>query len=193
MKKKKNWEVDPLVAEAVTFAAQNHGVQARKGTLIPYLVHPMNVGKSLIRYGAGTDLAIAGILHDLVEDTPATLDDVRERFGDRVAELVEHASEPDKDADWRTRKQHTVSSVETCNDIELLALKCADKLDNLRDTSFDLSQEGEVLWERFNTPNGKVDQAWYYGALSDVFSKKLSGTQWQELAEALRTLVKSLF
>ena len=189
----KTWEIEELVADACQFAAQQHGTQARKGTAIPYIVHPLNVAKYLIRYGAETDLAIAGVLHDVVEDTPATVDDVRERYGDRVAELVEHASEPDKNADWRTRKEHTVNAARVCQDLEMLALKCADKLDNLKDIRFDYGHEGDALWERFNTPLGKSDQQWYYSALCEVFTAKLTGTQWQGLADELTCELNAIF
>lgn len=189
----KEWMISQRVREAVVFAAEQHGCQARKGTRIPYLVHPMNVAKWLIRYGASEELAIAGVLHDVVEDTPATVEEVEKRFGERVACLVQGASEADKAADWRTRKQATVNHVLECDDLELLALKCADKLDNLSDIAFDLSMEGEVLWKRFNTPNGRPDQAWYYGTLARAFSEKLAGTDWQNMAQALTDLVDSLF
>jgi (p)ppGpp synthase/HD superfamily hydrolase len=189
----KEWLIDDKLQKAAAFATQQHGNQARKGTSIPYIVHPMSVCKTLIRHGAGVDLATAGVLHDVVEDTPATRQMVAELFGERVADLVEHASEPDKDADWLTRKEHTVQAVNACNDVELLALKCADKLDNLCDIRFDFSLLGDELWNRFNTPNGVTDQKWYYGTLADCFSDKLKGTQWQRMSESLQDQVSAVF
>lgn len=189
----KEWFIGEKLQKAVAFATEQHANQARKGTKIPYIVHPMNVCKALIRFGAGEDLAAAGVLHDVVEDTPATREQVADLFGERVADLVEHASEPDKDADWRTRKEHTVAAVNACTDIELLALKCADKYDNLCDIHFDFNDLGEALWDRFNTPNGASDQKWYYGTLANCFSEKLKGTQWQRLAESLQEQVQAVF
>lgn len=189
----KEWLIEEKLRDAIVYAAEKHDTQARKGTSIPYLVHPMNVCKILLRYGAGLDLAMAGVLHDVVEDTEATTEEIAERFGARVAELVSGASEPDKGADWRTRKEHTVHSVSLCDDLDLLALKCADKLDNLRDIQFDYEQEGESFWGRFNTPKGKSDQEWYYGTLSEAFSNKLRHSQWEPMARALREEFRLVF
>jgi (p)ppGpp synthase/HD superfamily hydrolase len=189
----KEWHTDSRLQAAVLYATEQHGSQARKGTQTPYLVHPLSVCKLLLRYNSSTDLAIAGVLHDVIEDTPATAIEVAERFGGRVAELVVHASEPDKGADWRTRKQRTVDSAAQCQDMELIALKCADKLDNLQDIRFDYSVGGEEFWNRFNTPNGKPDQAWYYGILGQIFLSKLEGSQWEGLALSLQHEFEATF
>jgi len=177
----------------VSFATEHHGGQARKGTTIPYIVHPLNVCKHLLRYGAGDDLASAGVLHDVLEDTQATYSQVEELFGERVALLVYHAGEPDKSADWQTRKEHTVQAVRKSEDLELLALKCADKLDNLSDIRFDFQMLGDDLWLRFNTPNGVSDQKWYYSTLSSTFVEKLEGSRWEPLAVGLDRLVYEVF
>ena len=84
------------IARAVQFAMEAHKEEFRKGTKIPYIVHPLDVLSILLKNGAGEDLAIAGLLHDITEDTDYTLQDIRTRFGDAVAILVEGASEPEE-------------------------------------------------------------------------------------------------
>jgi len=97
-----------MIFKAIEFAAKAHAGQYRKGTRVPYLVHPLNVAKILIDSGCSDVVAVAGILHDTVEDTPITLDEIRKHFGQAVAELVAGASEPDKSDTWENRKKHTI-------------------------------------------------------------------------------------
>src|ERR1035438_5967658 len=96
------------ISAALRFAAEAHDGQFRKGTRIPYLIHPLRVAKILIDYDCANELAIAGLLHDTVEDTDATIDEIRSIFGDNVARLVEFATEPAKLWSWEKRKQHTL-------------------------------------------------------------------------------------
>ena len=83
------------ISSAIQFAMEAHKEEFRKGTTIPYIVHPLDVLSILLKNGAGEDLAIAGVLHDVTEDTDYTLQDIQSRFGDKVAILVEGASEPE--------------------------------------------------------------------------------------------------
>src|SRR5438270_10454843 len=96
------------IDRAIELAATAHRHQVRKGTDIPYITHPYVVGIMLAQIGCDEEVVAAGILHDTVEDTPLTLDDIRAQFGDRVASIVEGCSEPDKSASWEHRKQHTL-------------------------------------------------------------------------------------
>lgn len=111
---------------------------------------------------------IAGFLHDTVEDAGVTYDELRAEFGDRVATLVEKASEPDKTLDWRARKQHTIDRIAHEDDPEALTLKAADTLDNVRSIRETLRAEGEErTWARFR--RGRQDQHWYYRGLAEAF------------------------
>jgi (p)ppGpp synthase/HD superfamily hydrolase len=90
-----------LIQDAVDLAASAHRFQFRKGGEgVPYLVHPLRVGEILAKAGCRTDVVIAGILHDVLEDTAVGSDELRERFGAEVLALVEGASEPDKTGTW---------------------------------------------------------------------------------------------
>ncbi len=172
-----------LAFEALEFAFTCHRGTYRKGTVTPYIVHPVSVVRILTRLGASEDLVAAGALHDVVEDSEATPDDLERRFGSRVASLVAGASEADKNLSWRARKEATLAKVKESNDEELLALICADKLDNICDISEDLKRHGDSLWKRFNAEQDEL--GWYYQSLTEVLAEKLSGSDFETLAEDL--------
>ncbi len=112
-----------------------------------------------------SELISAGILHDVVEDTDATLDDIKNIFGYKVMSLVKSNSE-DKSKTWEQRKMHTVLNVPSRTRDEFL-LMFADKLCNLRSIYYDYKEVGDKIWDRFN--KGKEPQAWYYIALFKKF------------------------
>ena len=114
---------------------------------------------------ADNNLMIAGVLHDTVEDTDTTLDEIKEIFGDDVAELVASNSE-DKSKSWKERKQHTIDELPHA-DIRTQKLILADKLSNQRSIAIDYAKIGDKLRERFNV-NDKKLHAWYYGGIQDA-------------------------
>jgi (p)ppGpp synthase/HD superfamily hydrolase len=159
-----------LVFHAIDFAARAHKGQYRKGTRIPYVVHPINVGKILIENGCSDTVVIAGILHDVIEDTDVAIDLIREQFGEDVADLVMWGSEKDKSDTWENRKRQTLISLESAP-MDVLLISLIDKLDNIRSMRAGSEKEGEEFWARFNRP--KVTQAWYYRGLLDVFLRRI--------------------
>lgn len=172
--------------QAIEWAARAHRGQLRKGSGVPYLIHPLNVAKLLIQQGCEEAVVVAGLLHDTVEDTELELMDIEAEFGPRVSALVAGASEPDKTAAWEVRKQHTIDSVAQMP-VEVLWIICADKLDNARSLREDLLRIGPELWTRFNRP--KPDQAWYYRSLLGALEKRIEGV----LLTQLLTEVNALF
>jgi (p)ppGpp synthase/HD superfamily hydrolase len=180
-----------LVFKAITYAARCHEGQFRKGTEIPYIVHPLSMLRFLARLGAPPELQAAAVLHDVIEDTDASLEDLHERFGERVATLVEGASEKDKTLSWLERKRATIAHAEESTDLELLVLKCVDKLDNLSDIREDHELHGESIWARFRADH--ASQMWYYGTLTRLFVKRLAGTPYEGLATEIRTVYEFVF
>jgi (p)ppGpp synthase/HD superfamily hydrolase len=164
-------EPDPIFS-AVEFATRAHRGQYRKCTRVPYIIHPLNVAKLLIEYDCTDDLVVAGLLHDTVEDTPITLDVVTQAFGERIAGIVEHLSEPDKSESWEHRKAHTLQHLQDAP-LDVLLVACADKLDNLQSIEEDLARLGDTVWARFNRPKAK--QRWYYRGLAQVFVDRIEG------------------
>jgi (p)ppGpp synthase/HD superfamily hydrolase len=166
--------------DAIELAARAHHNQVRKGTEIPYIVHPLAVAGLLIRAGCPEHMVIAALLHDVVEDTAVTLAEIRSQFGRDVAELVVALSEPDKKAAWEDRKAHTIEYLEKQANEDVLLIALADKLDNIRAIREGLESDGERFWERFNRPREK--QKWYYERLDEVFTARV------RLEPALRLL-----
>lgn len=175
-----------LIDKALRFAAEAHEGQYRKGTKTPYITHPVAVGMLLLKYGYCEELVAAGILHDTVEDTEATLEDIEESFGRNVAEIVAGCSEPDKSLSWEKRKEHTIEFLKTATP-EIRAVACADKLHNITSIMDNAALEGEEVWNRFN--RGRDKQEWYYRSLIDSL-----GTQGTfPLLEQLKTAVQTAF
>jgi (p)ppGpp synthase/HD superfamily hydrolase len=179
-----------MIFKAIEFAARAHVGQYRKGTKIPYIVHPLGVGKILIEYGCPAHLIVAGILHDTVEDTPVTLDEIRQTFGWDVADLVKAASEPDKSDTWENRKNHTIDMLKTLSK-EAAVLVLADKIDNIRAIREDLERNGEGLWDRFNAP--KTKQKWYYENLETGLSARLGDEDSLPLINLFRNEFRRVF
>lgn len=180
-----------LVFEAIDYAVRCHQGQFRKGTKIPYIVHPLGMLRFLARLEAPPELQAAAVLHDVVEDTEATVADLEQRFGARVAALVQAATEEDRTLSWKERKLAAIAKTRTSSDLDLMVLKCADKLDNLSDIREDLELHGEELWARFRV--AQESQRWYYGTLTRLFLERLEGTRYQKLAEELATVYQAVF
>ncbi len=156
----------PLIESALIFAARAHRDQVRKGTDIPYVVHPVGVMLALEQAGEHDPVLLAAaLLHDTLEDAGVALETLRQEFGERVAEIVAGASEPyGRDERWETRKQHTVAYLRAApRDVQLVA--AADKLHNLRSIVAEYAALGDALWRRFN--RGRPEIAWYYRAVTD--------------------------
>lgn len=152
------------IDQAIEFAAAAHRRQYRKGTEIPYISHPFGVAIILQEAKCKEAVVIAGLLHDTLEDTDTTEEDIRSRFGEEVLRLVQGASEPDKQASWEERKSHTLAFLRTA-DLDLRQLACADKLHNLRSMRRDAEAVGDALWTKFK--RGYEQQKWYYTGLAE--------------------------
>jgi hypothetical protein len=183
--------------EAVRLAHEVHADQVRKGTSIPYLSHVLAVAGLVWEHGGEEDHAIAGLLHDTVEDGggPSMLDRIEELFGEDVAELVEACSdsmptEPGVKEPWRYRKLRYISEVMAADE-DVLLVSGADKLHNLRSILADYRVEGEALWDRFNS--NRVQLLWYYSQLAAEIGKGLEDTPWESVGVALRETLHELF
>jgi (p)ppGpp synthase/HD superfamily hydrolase len=148
-----------IVEKALQLASKFHEGQYRKNMDIPYITHPVAVGMLLVKNGYSEEIVASGILHDTVEDTALTLEDIKREFGTKIAEIVEGSSEPDKSLPWKERKEHTIEFLKGAAE-EIRIVVCADKLHNIRSIIRDYEQVGEEVWARFNA--GKEQQKWYY-------------------------------
>lgn len=161
------WGKNAVLHHAILFATQAHQGQSRKGTDIGYISHPFEVAQILTAAGCDTELIIAGLLHDVLEDTTVTPETIEREFGPFVLSLIQSNSE-DKSRSWEERKQHTINYMTHKASMEELLLACADKLSNLRSIKADYMECGDELWARFN--RGKEAQSWYYSKLIDAFA-----------------------
>lgn len=174
---------------AISFAEKAHRGQKRKGSDTDYIVHPLEVLQILTTISSDYDLYCAGVLHDTVEDTDTTIEDIENLFGERVAYLVGNHTE-DKTKSWRERKQATIDELYTAErDIKLLIM--ADKLSNLRSMKADYCAVGEDLWKRFNAP--KEDQAWYNSAVIDALGEFVSDPDARLVYWELNDIFKDIF
>jgi (p)ppGpp synthase/HD superfamily hydrolase len=155
---------------AFLFAAEKHKDQPRKTTSIPYVAHLMGVASLVLEAGGDEDLAISALLHDVVEDCGGApmLKEVRRRFGDRVAKIVDGCTDADTNPKppWRDRKEHYIRHLRDA-DAETRLVSAADKLNNVRSILSDYRELGELVWSRFN--GGREGTLWYYRTLRDEF------------------------
>jgi (p)ppGpp synthase/HD superfamily hydrolase len=176
---------------ALILAARAHRKQLRKGTDIPYIAHPVHVSVILIRHGFGEDLAIAGLLHDVVEDCDVPLAQIAAEFGDQVARLVDAVSET-KSADgielpWEQRKAEKLAHLHA-GDPDVAALKAADAIHNARSIIADHRQIGAEVWDRFKRGAGQTVD--YYRVILEAVRAKLGEHPIVlELAAAVEELV----
>ncbi|MCG7344811.1 HD domain-containing protein [Sporosarcina sp. ACRSL] len=157
-----------IIEQAFQFALEKHDGQYRKGTKIPYITHPFAVAMILKHYRYSDEVVAAGLLHDTLEDTDATEQDLL-KFGPFILDLVRAASELDKSLPWEERKRRTIEELKEKSP-DQLAVIVADKLHNIRSVQTDLDEVGEVVWERFN--RGKREQSWYYMSLLNAIESR---------------------
>lgn len=178
------------VFEAITFAVQAHHGQFRKGTSTPYIVHPISVGRILLESGCPEIVVVAGLLHDTVEDTDVSLEEVQRVFGEGVAELVAVVTEPDKSDTWENRKGHTLESLRSASK-EVLLIALADKLDNICSIREAIKWQGDKVWERFRRL--KDDQSWYYRGLVELFDRCIKEEPGMTILSEFRLKVEEVF
>ena len=167
-----------LLDRAIVFAVKAHAGTDRRGKGFPYIVHPMEALEIVATMTPDQELLAAAALHDTVEDTDVTLDQIRAEFGDRIASLVaaesddvvEGVSEQDS---WRARKQAAIDRLARASrEAKMVAL--GDKLSNMRAIARDYATQGDKLWSLFHAPDPK-DHQWHYRGLADSL-RELSGT-----------------
>lgn len=168
--------------EALVYATRLHNGQNRKGTRIPYVAHLLAVTALVIEWGGDEDMAIAALLHDAVEDQGGmdTLADIRRRFGERVATIVDGCTDSysHPKPEWRKRKEDYLHKLrDEPEDVRLVSL--ADKVHNARSILFDLREDGISALDRFR--GGREGTLWYYHALAELFNEVESTPQAAEL------------
>ena len=175
-----------MIEDAIYFATTAHAGQKRKGTDIPYILHPLEAAAIATRFEYDEILICAAILHDVVEDTGIPLKVIEKRFGTQVANLVAAVSE-DKTKTWKERKQATIDHIGETPDEKIRIVTLCDKLANIRSIRHDQIALGEEVWKRFNS--NKNDIGWYYKGLVESLKSLSKSRSYQEFSK----LVEEVF
>lgn len=175
--------------KARVYATKAHEGQMRKSTGTPMIEHPIRVAQQLKETGFSEAVQMAGYLHDTVEDTWVTFEDIEREFGKEVLEIVKGNTE-DKEKSWEERKQHTIDSIKDAS-LEIKALIVADKYDNLKSLAEDYEKLGENLWDAFK--RGREKQKWYFSSVATNASVGLSPDEIPAFFHDYQQLVKTFF
>ncbi len=167
-----------LLDRAIIFAVKAHAGTERRGKGFPYIVHPMEAVEIVATMTPDQELLAAAALHDVVEDTPITADDIEKEFGHRIASLV--AAESDvvvegvaEEDSWHYRKQAAIDRLAAASrDAKMVAL--GDKLSNMRAIARDYAVQGDALWNLFHATDPS-EHEWHYRGLADAL-RELSDT-----------------
>ena len=155
---------------ALVYATQLHANQVRKGGDIPYVSHLLSVAALVLEDGGDEEEAIAGLLHDAVEDSGSA--EIREailvQFGKRVASIVDACTESSTipKPPWRDRKLRYIEQMRQASP-SVLRVSMADKLHNARSILADRDREGDAVWDKFK--GGKAGTLWFYHSLLEVY------------------------
>ena len=182
-----------LVSEAIIFAVKAHDGMRRKKGDSPYILHPM---EAAVIVGTMTDdqnLIAAAALHDVVEDAGITLEEVEEKFGKRVRELVESETEDKREnlppsESWKIRKEESLEILKNTDDIGVLMVWLGDKLANMRSFYQEWKTEGDSMWKKFNQ-NNVSEQYWYYSSIAKYTERLPETSAWKEY----KTLTEAVF
>lgn len=170
--------------DALSFALDAHRGMRRKRAGIPYILHPMEAATIAASITDDEDVLSAALLHDVVEDTTVSLEEIREAFGDRVAELVASETEnkrPEQSPEdtWDIRKRESIKELTECDDRDVHIVWLADKLSNMRSFARLYERDGNDLWQNFNQKS-PTRQAWYYEAVGEAVSDLSETAAWRE-------------
>ena len=177
-----------LLTKAIAFASKKHEGQKRKGTDIPYIVHPLEALSIASTIANDENVLAATVLHDVVEDCGVSLREIKFRFGKEVARLVAADTENKRENEsaastWKVRKQETLNHIEKMDKNSKIVV-LADKLSNMRAIYRDYDVLGDRLWQKFNCKN-KNEQKWYYESieklLRDVFRNEVAFIEYKRL------------
>ena len=167
-----------LLDRAIVFAVQAHSGIERRGKGYPYIIHPLEAVEIVATMTADQELLAAAALHDTVEDTEVTLEQIRAEFGDRIASLVADESDEtpedvSKEDSWHMRKKTTIDRLSRASrDTKIVAL--GDKLSNMRAIARDYAVQGDALWNLFHVKERKSHE-WHYRGLAEAL-REMEGT-----------------
>jgi myo-inositol-1(or 4)-monophosphatase len=182
-----------LVSEAIAYAVKVHDGMRRKESDVPYIIHPLEAAVIVSTMTDDQQVIASAVLHDVVEDTDVTIEEIEERFGKRIRDLVESETENKRpemspSESWRIRKEESLEILKNTDDIEVLIVWLGDKLANIRSIYRELKKEGNKLWLRFHQKDVN-EHAWYYKSIVKLTDRLSYTSAWLEF----KTLVELVF
>ena len=177
-----------LLDRAIVFAVQAHHNTERRGKSFPYIVHPMEAVEIVATITPDQELLAAAALHDTIEDTDVTVEQIREAFGERVAELVHAESDQftegvSEEDSWHDRKQAAIDRLAAAShDAKIVAM--GDKLSNMRAIWRDYQVKGDELWNIFHVKD-KASHEWHYRGLAASLSDLSDTFAYQEFVRLI--------
>ena len=182
-----------LLDRAIIFAVRAHHNTERRGKGFPYIVHPMEAVEIVASITPDQELLAAAALHDTIEDTDVTVEDIRREFGDRIAELVHAESDQftegvSEEDSWHDRKQAAIDRLAAAShDAKIVAM--GDKLSNMRAIWRDYQIKGDELWSIFHAKD-KADHEWHYRGLAASLSELSNTFAYQEFVHLIDDVFK---
>ncbi len=171
---------------AILFATKAHDGQRRKTDNVDMIFHPFTVGMLLQKSGMSEETVIAGILHDVVEDTKYTIEDIEKIFGTNVKNIVEEVTE-NKKLEWKERKKEAIEKIKNAS-FEGKMVECADKINNLESLYDLLEEKGEDVWKSFNKPY--QEQRWYY---TEMYKAVIQNVEYNNFFKRYETILYKIF
>lgn len=183
-----------LLDRAIVFAVKAHAGTERRGKGFPYIVHPMEAMEIVATMTPDQELLAAAALHDTVEDTDVTIEQIKAEFGARVASLVEAESDVmvegvREEDSWHQRKQVAIDRLARApREAKMVAL--GDKLSNMRAIARDYAMQGDKLWSLFHASDPK-DHEWHYRGLADSLRELSDTFAFQEFESLINQVFSS--
>ena len=185
-----------LFEQAIEFAVEKHTGMMRKRESIPFILHPMEVAVIVGSMTDDEEVLAASILHDTVEDTDATPEEISAHFGPRVAMLVNSETENKREdlppaETWLIRKEESLEELKYAADPAVKLLWLGDKLSNMRSFYRAWRVGGDAIWESFNQKD-PAKQAWYYRSIVTLLRDLKNYEAWQELHDLVETVFSNI-
>ncbi|MCQ2171532.1 MAG: HD domain-containing protein [Bacteroidales bacterium] len=179
--------------KAIEFAVKAHANSERRGKGFPYIVHPLEAMSIVASMTPDQELLAAAALHDTVEDTGVSIDDIRSEFGDRVADIVKAESDVfteglSEEASWHDRKKAAIDRLAAAP-LEAKMVAMGDKLSNMRAIWRDYQEKGDELWKIFHAKD-KSDHEWHYRGLAASLSELSDSFAYKEFLSLINDVFK---
>jgi len=166
------------IFKAINYMVDVHRKECRKGNNLPKSSHLFSVAAILLKHGYPDDVVVAGLLHDVVEDTDHNIEEIEKKFGSTVAEYVWAETEIAKSNPWRLRKETQIKKIKKAKE-EVKVIAAADKLHNLYSLYEDYALQGEDVWQNFNAEKKEI--IWYYETVTAAICHNVEGEIFSEL------------